>query len=322
MLDNQPTLSCETNCWKPESNNLPSRRTIMIGTAPTHSSIQSEPEVLSIITGSDCNLTCAYCCKFYSTAWTRDVANKTYNVQTQDDRFVINTTDKVLAKLSQKELSKSKNRQLLVEEIKKMYKSPALKEVLVSGGEPFLYFDLIPMLENIPSDVKVKVWSGLGVSESRFEKLVSQLPKNVTVIISAENVGSRYEFVRHGNSWQRFRNNIKVLNDAGVKYEFMATVTNLTIFGLSDFRDYAHDTKIIYMPCSDPDFLSVSVLDPESKNKINQHNWLPEFVKEALEVEPTPQQVYNLKCYIEEFASRRQLDMSIFPESFRSWIQV
>ena len=76
------------------------------------------------------------------------------------------------------------------------------------------------------------------------------------------------------------------------------------------------------MPCSDPDFLSVSVLDPESKNKINQHNWLPEFVKEALEVEPTPQQVYNLKCYIEEFASRRQLDMSIFPESFRSWIQV
>lgn len=321
MLDNQPAVSCENNCWKPESKNLPSRRTIMLGTAPTHDSIQAEPEVLNIITGSDCNLTCVYCCKFYSTAWTRDILSKTYPVQSNDDRFTINNTDKVLSKLGQKDLAKSKHRALLVDELQRLYKSPVLREVMITGGEPFLYFDLIALLENIPSNITVKVWSGLGVSESRFEKVVSQLPRNTTVMVSAENIGSSYEFVRHGNSWKKFQNNIEILKSANVNYEFMATVSNLTIFGLSEFKKYTQDTNVIYLPCSDPDFLSVSVLDPESKLKLRTCDWLPEFAKQSLDIDPTPQQVYNLKCYLKEFASRRQLDLSVFPESFRAWVQ-
>ena len=41
--------------------------------------------VINITTGRDCNLTCVYCGKFYSSAWARDIITKTYPVAVNDD---------------------------------------------------------------------------------------------------------------------------------------------------------------------------------------------------------------------------------------------
>lgn len=323
MLANEPVESCEANCWRPEQQQLPSRRTIMFGNQRTHESIQSTPKILNIVVGSDCNLTCVYCCKFYSTAWTRDIIKKPYPVNVADDRFTINSVDTVLANVSQKVLSQSSKRIQLIQEVQKLYHSDKLEEICITGGEPFLYLDLLPMLQLIPSHVKVKIWSGLGVSESRFKKIIDNLPSNVNVVVSAENIEQQYEFARYGNTWQRFQQNIDILKSSGIRYEFMATVSNITIFGLPKFIEYARDIKITYSPCFDPDFLSVSVLDAESKNLIKPYkDALPDFVSEALEVDPTPDQVYNLKSYIKEFAARRSLDLKIFPKSFSTWVEL
>lgn len=321
-LNNQPAASCNSSCWQPEFQGLPSRRIAMKSYQKTHNAIQSDPEYLNIVVGSDCNMTCVYCCKFYSTAWSIDVMQKNYCVNTKDDRFVINTIDKTLYKLSQKKLFNSTSHQKLFDEVKKQYKSPALKHITISGGEPFLYFNLQNLLQDIPKSIKIEVWSGLGVNESRFKKEVSKLPKNISIVISAENTGHNYEFVRYGNSWQRFQNNLQTLQSANINYRFAATVTNLTLFGLLDFIKFADKTPIAFQPCTDPDFLSVAVLDPVSKSLIKQNlQHFPDFIVKMLNIDPTEKQVNNLKLYIKEFSNRRNLNLEIFPKSFTKWIE-
>lgn len=322
MLNNIPVSSCNSSCWNAESQGLPSRRTIMSGDTVTHNFIDAQPETLNIIVGSDCNMTCVYCCKFYSTAWSRDVVKKSYEVISADDRFVVNTTDRILSRLSQKDLLQSNHRQILLDEIIRLCQTSSLTEIMITGGEPFLYLYLEQIIEAIPAGVSLKVWSGLGVDESRFKKEIAKLPKDTTVIVSAENVKERYEFVRHGNTWQRFLNNIETLKNAGINYEFNATVTNLTVFGLPDFIKYAGNVPITFSACTDPDFLSVGVLDQESK-KLVRHSTgiLPDFVSRALEVSPTENQIHNLKKYASDYSQRRQLDLSIFPRSFVNWLE-
>jgi len=321
MLADQPVPSCSASCWKPEAQGLPSKRTIMFGNRQTHTSTQNDPEHLHLIVGSDCNLTCVYCCKFYSSAWTRDVANKPYPVIATDDRFIINTVDQVLASISQKEIEKSESRKFLLEEIDRLYQSPVLKQIIISGGEPFLYLDLARLMKNIPKHVPVEIYTGLGVDEKRFEREIEKLSKNVTVVISAESVGPLYEFVRYGNTWKRFNNNIATLRVSGLKYRFNATVSNLTLIGLKDFINYV-DAPINFDACLDPDYLSISVLDTETKNALREQlTSFPEFVAHSLDIEPTHQQKDNFKNYLQEFASRRNLSLDIFPKTLISWIE-
>lgn len=322
MLANQPVSSCSASCWVPEAQGISSRRLTTNGQEKTHTSIDSTPDTLNVIVGSDCNMTCVYCCKFYSTAWSRDVARATYPVDRIDDRFIINDKDRILQYISQKEIASSTARQQIREELINLCQTPTLKEVMITGGEPFLYLDLQKIVAAIPSHVNVKIWSGLGVDEKRFVREVDKLPDHVTVVISAENIGNAYEFVRYGNSWQRFNNNINQLREQNIHYEFNATVTNLTVLGLKDFIDWAADVPINFQPCTDPDYLSIGVLDSDTKNIITKDlEYLPKFVSDALEVEPTDKQVYNLRAYIKEFAQRRSLSLDIFPSSLTTWLE-
>ena len=127
--------------------------------------------------------------------------------------------------------------------------------------------------------------------------------------------------MRYGNTWARFCENLKILDDSGIDYQFNATVSNLTLPGLKDFILWAK-RPIMFAPCSDPDFLSISVLDNETKDSLaSQITDLPKFVAESLKVEPSPTQVGNFKNYILEFAKRRALAIAVFPESMQRWIQ-
>jgi len=322
MLANQPVSSCGSSCWIPESQGVSSRRLTTNGQERTHSNINSSPETINVIVGTDCNMTCVYCCKFYSTAWSRDVSQNTYPVDMSGDRFIINDKDRVLQFISQKEIAASTTRQHILKELIDLCQVSTLREVMITGGEPFLYLDLQKLVAAIPSHVNLKIWSGLGVDEKRFAREVKQLPDNVTVIISAENIGDAYEFIRYGNSWQRFNNNINHLKERNIDYEFNATVTNLTVPGLKDFIDWADGTPIHFQPCTDPDYLSIGVLDVITKNLVKrQAKYLPDFVVDTLEIKPTDKQVHNLRTYIKEFARRRSLSLDVFPSSLTTWLE-
>lgn len=328
MLNNIPVPSCDTTCWQPESKSMPSRRLLMNSNIRTHNLAESSVETLNIIMGSDCNMSCLYCCKTYSSAWARDLdINGPYIVETPDDRYTLSTRDKVIMNLSQKQINKGQLNQQLIDEIAEICCQSGITEIVITGGEPFLYLGLEDLVSKISKKINtVKIWSGLGVNPVRLEKELKKLSKliNIEVVISAESTGPLYELLRHGNTWDRLQQNIKILEQQSIKHSFYATVTNLSLFGIGDFLSYVGSKEIVYSLCTQPEFLSVNVLDPVSKQKIANHlEEYPEQLKSLLAKKLFEDPGHNhqkLKIYLEEFVNRRKVHFDFLPNEFKKWL--
>jgi len=307
MLANQPVASCEDTCWKAERAGLPSRRTVMKSDQPTHA--VADPTTLHINLGSDCNLTCSYCTKQYSTAWLRDIeANGPY---LPDTRFEINNNDRIVLKLGQKAIKTSDSYQLILDEIRNI---KTARQIEITGGEPFLYNGLAELVANFTAPVDI--FTGLGVDTRRLERVLDSLPDSVTFTVSAENIGQLYQFNRYGNTWNRFLQNLELIRSR-FKYKFCTVVSNLTVHGLAQFRaEFGTDHDIINY-CNDPDYLSASVLDPTSKALYS--DLMPDLI-DTLKVEHTVEQKQKLRQYLYRFADLRNLELQNFPEHFINWL--
>lgn len=324
MLDNQPAPSCENACWRPERNNIVSRRIANQSYQKTHLSLESTPEMLTITFGSTCNLTCSYCCKTYSSAWGQDIINN--GAYLDHDRFKMHEQDRVLLKLSQREISESSNFNFLLDEVSKFENT---KLIRISGGEPFLYNSLLSLLTKLSSCENITIHTGLGVNHDRFCRQLDKIQhiENLELTVSAENIGKFYEFNRYGNSFENFKNNLNEIRSRNIKLAFNSVVSNLTIFGLPDFvEEFSNDT-IHYSPCYDPDFLAVNVLDSNSVDELakridqSQISIKEELIK-SLYSPATREQQENLSVFLSEFARRRNLDLAIFPKSMLQWLSI
>jgi wyosine [tRNA(Phe)-imidazoG37] synthetase (radical SAM superfamily) len=309
MLENNPVAGCEDTCWQAERAGLPSRRTRMGSTIKSHVDVISSPTVLHVNLGSDCNLTCSYCCKQYSTAWLRDV-NK-HGPYLDETRFHINNNDRMVLQLGQNTIKSSKSYQLILDEIKNIKTATMIE---ISGGEPLLYNKLDELVASLPGPVNI--FTGLGVDSKRLGRILDTLPDTTTFTVSAENTGKLYEFNRYGNTWDNFCNNLELIKQK-FDYKFCMVLSNLTIHGLEEFkRDFGTNRDIVNL-CTDPIYLSASVLDPESKTTY-QHA-LPEF-GDTITVDYQPEQKQKLKQYVYHFVKNRNLDLNIFPKHFINWM--
>lgn len=314
MLNNEPVASCEDTCWSAERRGLPSRRTVMASGTRTHTDVYASPQVLHINVGSDCNLTCSYCCKQYSTAWLRDV--KENGAYTDEARYQLNANDRIVLQLGQTAIKTSDSYQTILQEVKRL---TTAKQIEVTGGEPFLYNGLEDLVAGLSAPVDV--FTGLGVNTDRLTRMLDRLPKQTTFTISAETTGALYEFNRYGNTWDQFRRNLDLI--AGrFEYRFCSVLSNLTVHGFDQFQKEYSTDKDLLNPCNDPDYLSASVLDEESKASLNQiqYKYHDQIIKETLAITGTTEQQTNLKKYLMEFARRRNLSLAIFPDSFINWI--
>lgn len=314
MLNNEPVASCEDTCWSAERRGLPSRRTIMESGTRTHTDIHASPRVLHINVGSDCNLTCSYCCKQYSTAWLRDI--KEHGAYSDEARYQITANDRIVLQLGQAAIKESDSYQTIINEVKRI---TTADQIEITGGEPFLYNGLADLVGKLSAPVDI--FTGLGVKTDRLQRILDQLPEHTTFTISAESTGALYEFNRYGNTWDQFQRNLDVIAQR-FEYRFCSVLSNLTIHGLDAFQqDYATD-KDLLNPCNDPEYLSASVLDSASKIDLNQiqYKYHDQIIKQTLAIAGTSQQQTQLKKYLLEFAQRRNLSLAVFPDSFINWI--
>jgi len=327
MLANVPVQSCESSCWQPERQNMVSRRRSMQGELRTHTDLDCAPSTINIVMGSQCNMACVYCCKNYSSTWRNDILRDgDYAVRAHDDRYQKNRTDQVLQRLGMNDIAQSESRSLVQQAILHPDQISRLETVIIGGGEPLLYNDLDRMISGLPQHCDVQIITGLGVNPHRMAKVLDGFTdRSITLIVSAEGTHKYYEFARHGNTWTRFQENLDLIRDSGISFQFNATLSNITLFGLQDFVDFADRAHINYQHCTDPEFLSISVMDVDSKQQLRQQlDILPEpprsMVIQMLDIEPSHQQITNFRSFIREFAARRQLDTSIFPRTFQAWI--
>ena len=327
MLANQRNSSCEQNCWRAEDVGAISPRLYQHGAEQTHTDVVSTPEIIDLTIGGDCNLTCSYCCKEYSSAWRRDIiANGNYNVSS--DRYTGTVKDKILLNVSQKELNNTKQYNQLLDEI--MLVAPGLKKLIVTGGEPLLDNTLISTLKNTPlsNNAVIDIYSGLGIGLTRFKNILPSLQaiKNLTFIISAECIEELFEFNRYGNRWTDFLEKVELLKEHNINIQFGSTISNLTIFGFPKFYQFFKDTKISVTFAYQPSFMAPYILDEESKlSVLNSIENLPDNIKtqisQSIAGNPTLQNYNELKVFLKEFInSRPGLSTNIFPTSFKNWV--
>ena len=309
-------------CWQAEDNKIPSMRQLSDSCVRSYNNVNAVPRILDVLIGTDCNLTCSYCCKQYSSAWTTDiVVNGEYHVN-DTTRYSLTQKDKVIYKLSQKEIMQSTGRSVLLNEVALL----TADIIRITGGEPFLNLDLVNLIPMLPTGKSIEIYSGLGVNQSRLINVIEKIKHvpNLTIVVSAENIGKHYEFNRYGNSFDKFTDNLEVIKRTNIPFKFAATVSNTTVFGLADFVNEFHDYDIDFNLCADPDFLSINVLDDESKVKLSKSLRELEIkipgLTETIVVPCNQKQKQEAAIFIKEFASRRNLSLSIFPESFIKWI--
>lgn len=87
-----------------------------------------------------------------------------------------------------------------------------IKNLALLGGEPLLQKENEDLLEIISNDVNINVITNLSVPLEKnkiFNKLLSK--NNVMWDISFETIEDRFEYVRHGSSWNLILNNLQLL---------------------------------------------------------------------------------------------------------------
>jgi len=329
MLDNIPTSSCQNFCWTVEDKGQLSTRLIEKTDKRTHLNPRIEELKRLVITlGSRCNLTCAYCNKNYSRSWTSDILqNGTYPLNIDQDTYTLTPKDKILKKLSQDDLYSGQNYQELFEQIKEL--KFQVKEVHIAGGEPFLYDSLIEVISLFPSTVEILVFTGAGIKPDKFQQKINLIKdfKNVTIVISAETIREHYEFARYGNTFDNFLKIIDIVKKSGLRYKFISTLSNLTISGYLDFVKFV-DSEIQQNFCSAPSFLSLTVLDEQTKDYLidqfdKQNNLMFDEIIYNLNTNNTLEKDRNnLSIFLKEFSSRRNIKLDFLPLTLLNWLDI
>jgi sulfatase maturation enzyme AslB (radical SAM superfamily) len=132
-----------------------------------------------------------------------------------------------------------------------------LEEVYLLGGEPLLQKHNETLLDLISGKQKILVVTNLSVNLEK-NNVYQKLKKfqNISWSLSFENVGDKFEYVRHGANWQKFLNNIQILRDdfGTGKIDFHPVYSVWSAVALDEFYDFAHtfgDFKITWQLCND-----------------------------------------------------------------------
>lgn len=317
MLNSEPVSSCYETCFRAESQGLVSRRQLEQGNIKTHTDINAEPTLVNVVLGSTCNLTCVYCCKQYSSAWLKDIEDSGPYFDT--NRFKIFPSDKVKKHF---DIQADSDYKLLLDELATLTPDT----IHISGGEPFLYNNLYNLVAE-SNATEIKINTGLGVDPARFKNQISKLKDiaNVEIIVSGESTDQLYELVRYGNTFDRFETNLQTVRESGLKYRLISVISNLTVLGMNDFYRRYQDCESYFLLCNDPDFLSVNVLDDATKAAVIEQiqqsaHPAKDIILENISKPATAEQYKDFSKYIQEFAKRRNIDLSMLPESLLHWI--
>ena len=326
MLDNQPVSGCETGCWSLERQDIQSRRQQAGADQKIYSTTQGIPKTLNLVINNTCLQSCVYCCKNFSSSWLADVVkNGDYNIAGYENRYNASSQDRVLSRISQPELHNSKFSRAVLEQI--IENSDQIQHLTITGGEPLLDNNLVRVLQELSHVPKITVYSGLTVATERLHRMVDSLRSvsHLEFVVSAENTNALHEFNRYGSKQSLFDTNLNTIR-SNFSMQFASTVSNATLFGLPDFlRKYSADT-VEFTLLTDPAYLAANQLDDHSKQVVveqlqasgrpNLDNVINYIMLPADAVQ-TP----RLKQFLDQYSSRRGLDLKIFPESWIQWMQ-
>lgn len=187
---------------------------------------------------NQCNQACVYCGPHNSSMWHKEVGGQEL-MSTQD---------------------KDQLKQYVFENVNQ------LKNVYLAGGEPLLMNENQELLEKLwecNRDVNIRVNTNLSNIDTKVGRLIQQF-ENVHWTVSVEATGERYNYIRYGGNWDRFKKNLQTLVSRGQKITF-----NMLYFILN-YRELFNCVNVLRdMGFSDNAFVIGPVYTPTHMNILN-----------------------------------------------------
>lgn len=268
ILDNKEHSNCKI-CIRQEKytsvserswyNNIAEDQTIEI-----NSINDQHLQNLDIRWSITCNLSCVYCDQYASSQWAFLKNQPTSKIDYTD------TMPGILE---------------FIDSNKK-----TLKNLALLGGEPLLQKENDQLLDVIDPDVYINVITNLSVPLENNRIFKKLLEKNrVMWDISFETVEDRFNYVRHGSSWDLMLKNIRILQDAikdkpGHLIGITSQYSVYNALRLVELHEYFKDNNLPSMRWNElnhPHILSVVSLPRryldkaiiELENSIQFHEW-------------------------------------------------
>lgn len=178
-----------------------------------------------------CNLACRTCSPLFSTSWTNDFI-KVFGDKTEH-LGLINLDDN----------------KMFWDNIEQTIHSA--KEIHFAGGEPLImpeHWRLIEMLESRNLyDVKLKYSTNATMLENKGRNIIDVWKKfkHVHLSLSIDGTGDLFELVRHNGKWEKTKENLLKINEAGIDYWIHPTISILNILRVTEMHQEMFDLGLI-----------------------------------------------------------------------------
>lgn len=145
-----------------------------------------------------------------------------------------------------------------------------IHEVALVGGEPLLLPENERLLDVIPADAIVTLITNLSVdleNNKIFKKLANRT--RVGWSMSFDNIGDRFEYVRHGSNWELLQHNLQIIkNLMATKGQWGGIHAVYNIYNatrICELRQFAADqgVSVLWQNLFQPDYLDPFLLGKE-----------------------------------------------------------
>lgn len=222
---------------------------------------------IEIVLTNKCNSACVYCWEGLSSRWQKETGRYFNDTEIE----ILDKTINVLVEYWQTELQ---------------YKNDI--EISLLGGEPFFTEHMFYFIENFcnkvdSGNIVVNVTTNLNYNSSLLEKffdIVKDSKIRYNIIISAEAIEDKFEYIRWGSKWKTWDRNFDILLAKKLEYENVTIAIGsahnfLSIPYINDLLNYIENKNIkfpIQLSSNWVEFppeLSVKNLHPSQKTIID-----------------------------------------------------
>lgn len=257
FINNQSVYEC-SNCWDEEKLGLKSKRQ---RSNELFNNVNKVPEnfnlrYLDLKLGNTCNLKCRICSSLYSSKWIADEL-------------------KLLGKSnSSKEFNWSKliDDKFLTDHVKNV------EQIDFTGGEPFLiekHFKLLEYLNknNLSQNVKIHYNTNGTIEPTLYQIELLEKFKYVEVMFSIDDIGKRFEYIRHPAIWEILENNFYNMLKTKLNVSICFTLSIYNILYFDEFINWFNtlnlsQDKLFINILHSPIYLKPSSLPNSVKNRL------------------------------------------------------
>ena len=252
ILKDKFTAQCDS-CKNAESIGMTSRRLSCNSFTKQNNLPTNSIASVGLRYGTLCNAKCMICDHTRSTGWVKDALSLGINV---DDRY----------KMKKKEMPD-------MQTIFSNFDLSQLKFVEFHGGEPLLHTypeEFLECFGNEALTLKINT-NGSVFPSPRLQKLFATC-KQVDILLSIDDIGGRFELLRHPIKWKDLLSNIQGYKKLNVRLAVTPTISALNIWYFDEFLQWViKNCSIEIYPqfvVGDKVFLDIKNLHSNIKQKL------------------------------------------------------